>query len=198
MLLGLFSFRAVAADTLLIVGDSLSAGYRLPEAQAWPALIAKKWQQEPGAPELVNASISGDTAAQALARLPGLLAQHHPRWVLLEMGANDALRGFPPADIQRDLTAMLELIKQAKAEPIIMQIRIPPNYGRRYTDAFAAIYPALAQQFAAPLMPFYMEQVVVKPEWMQDDGLHPNLAAQPFISEWMATQLAPLVNHESK
>ncbi|EEQ02985.1 Acyl-CoA thioesterase I [Yersinia rohdei ATCC 43380] len=196
MLLGLFSLRAAATDTLLILGDSLSAGYRLPIAQAWPSQLDKTWQADsslPALPKIVNASISGDTVAQGLARLPALLKQHQPRWVLIELGANDGLRGFPTQDIQRDLTQVINLIKEAKAQPLLMQIRIPPNYGRRYTEAFTAMYPQLAQQFDIPLVPFFMESVAVKPEWMQDDGLHPNALAQPFIADWMAQQLKPLV-----
>lgn len=189
--------RAAATDTLLILGDSLSAGYRLPIAEAWPSRLDKIWQATPSLPKVVNASISGDTAAQGLARLPALLKQHQPRWVLIELGANDGLRGFPPQDIQRDLTQVINLIKEAKAQPLLMQIRIPPNYGRRYTDAFSAMYPQLAQQFGIPLVPFFMEQVAVKPEWMQDDGLHPNAQAQPFIADWMAQQLKPLVTNKS-
>ncbi|AJJ11638.1 GDSL-like Lipase/Acylhydrolase family protein [Yersinia rohdei] len=188
--------RAAATDTLLILGDSLSAGYRLPIAQAWPSQLDKTWQADsslPALPKIVNASISGDTVAQGLARLPALLKQHQPRWVLIELGANDGLRGFPTQDIQRDLTQVINLIKEAKAQPLLMQIRIPPNYGRRYTEAFTAMYPQLAQQFDIPLVPFFMESVAVKPEWMQDDGLHPNALAQPFIADWMAQQLKPLV-----
>ncbi|MCB5301776.1 multifunctional acyl-CoA thioesterase I/protease I/lysophospholipase L1 [Yersinia bercovieri] len=196
LLLGLFSLRAAATDTLLILGDSLSAGYRLPIAEAWPTRLDKTWQNNSSLPKVVNASISGDTAAQGLARLPALLKQHQPRWVLIELGANDGLRGFPTQDIQRDLTQIINLVKEAKAEPLLMQIRIPPNYGRRYTDAFTAIYPQLAQQFGIPLVPFFMEQVAVKPEWMQDDGLHPNAEAQPFIADWMAQQLKPLVTNK--
>lgn len=193
MLLGLFSLRTIAADSLLILGDSLSAGYRLPLAQAWPSLLANQWQQQPSLPNVVNASISGDTAAQGLARLPELLQQHQPRWVLIELGANDGLRGFPPASITRDLSHIITLVQQTGAKPILMQIHIPPNYGRRYTDAFSAIYPALAHRFTIPLLPFFMEQVVIKPQWMQDDGLHPNQEAQPFIADWMAKQLEPLI-----
>ncbi len=118
--------RAAATDTLLILGDSLSAGYRLPIAQAWPSLLDKKWQATPSLPKVVNASISGDTAAQGLARLPALLKQHQPRWVLIELGANDALRGFPTQDIQRDLSEIINQITAAKAQPLLMQIRIPP------------------------------------------------------------------------
>jgi len=193
MLLGLLSFRAIAADNLLIIGDSLSAVYRLPVAESWPSLLNNKWQKEGDKPTIINASISGDTAEQGLARLQTLLQQHHPRWVLIELGANDGLRGFPPQNISQTLTQIISQVKQANAEPLLMQIRLPPNYGRRYGDAFYAIYPALAKQENIPLVPFFMEPVAAKPEWMQDDSLHPALAAQSFIADWMADKLAPLV-----
>ncbi|WP_420820634.1 multifunctional acyl-CoA thioesterase I/protease I/lysophospholipase L1 [Serratia microhaemolytica] len=193
LLLGLLSAAASARDTLLILGDSLSAGYRLPVAQAWPTLLAQRWQAQQDLPQVVNASVSGDTVAQGFARLPALLQQHQPRWVLIELGANDGLRGFPVANITADLSQVIELVQQAGAKPLLMQINIPPNYGRRYTDAFSALYPALAQRFAIPLLPFFMPQVALKPHWMQDDQLHPNQAAQPFIATWMAEQLTAVI-----
>ncbi|ROP49889.1 acyl-CoA thioesterase-1 [Enterobacter sp. BIGb0383] len=190
----LFSVRAAAADTLLILGDSLSAGYRMAATSAWPALLNEKWRPDT---TVVNASISGDTAGQALARLPALLKQHQPRWVLVELGGNDGLRGFQPQQTAQTLRTILQDVKAANAAPLIMQIRLPANYGRRYNEAFSAIYPALAKEFDIPLVPFFMEEVYLKPQWMQDDGIHPNRDAQPFIADWMATRLAPLVNHDS-
>lgn len=190
LLLLLLVSRLAAADTLLISGDSLSAGYRMSASQAWPSVLDKNWQQQPS---VVNASISGDTAAQGLARLPALLQQHLPRWVLIELGGNDGLRGFPPQNIAQDLSHVIEQVKAAKAQPLLMQIRLPANYGRRYTEAFSAIYP-----HHIPLLPFfmeqiYMEQIYLKPEWMQQDGIHPNPDAQSFIAALMANELAPLV-----
>ncbi|ADD76216.1 acyl-CoA thioesterase [Pantoea ananatis] len=182
--------RLAAADTLLVLGDSLSAGYQMSASKAWPSLLDKNWQQQP---RVINASISGDTAAQGLARLPALLKQHQPQWVLIELGGNDGLRGFPPKDIEQTLSTIIEQVKTARAKPILMQVRLPANYGRRYTDAFRAIYPQLAKQHDIPLLPFFMEQVYLKPEWMQQDGIHPNPDAQPFIAELMAKELAPLV-----
>ncbi|HBW40076.1 MAG TPA: multifunctional acyl-CoA thioesterase I/protease I/lysophospholipase L1, partial [Leclercia adecarboxylata] len=179
-----------AADTLMVLGDSLSAGYRMSATAAWPSLLDKQWQQKP---KVVNASISGDTAAQGLARLPALLKQHKPQWVLIELGGNDGLRGFPPDAIAQNLSKVIDDVKAANAKPLLMQIRLPANYGRRYTEAFSGIYPELAQQHAIPLVPFFMEQVYLKPEWMQQDGIHPNPDAQPFISALMAKELAPLV-----
>ncbi|MBK0018261.1 multifunctional acyl-CoA thioesterase I/protease I/lysophospholipase L1 [Kosakonia cowanii] len=190
----LLTFRAAAADTLLILGDSLSAGYRMAATAAWPALLNNKWQQQP---VVVNASISGDTSQQGLARLPALLKEHKPRWVLVELGGNDGLRGFPPQQTEQTLRQIIQTIKSADAKPLLMQIRLPANYGRRYTEAFGAIYPKLSSELDVPLLPFFMEEVYLKPQWMQDDGIHPNRDAQPFIADWMATRLAPLVNHAS-
>ena len=181
LFLVLLTFRAAAADTLLILGDSLSAGYRMSASAAWPALLNDKWQNKTS---VVNASISGDTSQQGLARLPALLKQHQPRWVLVELGGNDGLRGFQPQQTEQTLRQ-------------ILQIRLPANYGRRYNEAFSAIYPKLAKEFDVPLLPFFMEEVYLKPQWMQDDGIHPNRDAQPFIADWMAKQLQPLVNHDS-
>ncbi|KAB0559035.1 multifunctional acyl-CoA thioesterase I/protease I/lysophospholipase L1 [Pantoea stewartii subsp. stewartii] len=182
--------RLAAADTLLVLGDSLSAGYQMSASQAWPSLLNKQWQQQPS---VVNASISGDTAAQGLARLPALLKQLQPQWVLIELGGNDGLRGFSPKDVAQTLGTIIDQVKAAKAKPILMQIRLPANYGRRYTDAFRDIYPQLAKQYDIALVPFFMEQVYLKPEWMQQDGIHPNPDAQPFIADLMAKELAPLV-----
>ena len=160
----------------------------------WPALLNDKWQSKTS---VVNASISGDTSQQGLARLPALLKQHQPRWVLVELGGNDGLRGFQPQQTEQTLRQILQDVKAANAEPLLMQIRLPANYGRRYNEAFSAIYPKLAKEFDVPLLPFFMEEVYLKPQWMQDDGIHPNHDAQPFIADWMAKQLQPLVNHDS-
>nr|TKJ57452.1 multifunctional acyl-CoA thioesterase I/protease I/lysophospholipase L1 [Pantoea agglomerans] len=190
LLILLLVSRLAAADTLMVLGDSLSAGYRMSATAAWPSLLDKQWQQKP---KVINASISGDTAAQGLARLPALLKQHQPQWVLIELGGNDGLRGFPPDDIAQNLSKVIDDVKAANAKPLLMQIRLPANYGRRYTEAFSGIYPGLAQQHNIPLVSFFMEQVYLKPEWMQQDGIHPNPDAQPFIAQLMAKDLAPLV-----
>ncbi|WP_341268878.1 multifunctional acyl-CoA thioesterase I/protease I/lysophospholipase L1 [Morganella morganii] len=187
----LFSGNLYAAGTLLILGDSLSAGYRLPAGEAWAAQLGQRWQQAGNGITLINGSISGNTAAQGLARLPALLEQHRPQWVLIELGANDGLRGLPLAQTRTDLQAAIDAVKAARAKPLLMQIRIPPNYGKRYTERFSALYPALAQENAVPLIPFYMEAVVTNPQWIQDDGIHPNAAAQPYVTDWMDKTLLP-------
>ncbi|HCR4030143.1 multifunctional acyl-CoA thioesterase I/protease I/lysophospholipase L1 [Morganella morganii] len=187
----LFSGNLYAAGTLLILGDSLSAGYRLPAGEAWAAQLGQRWQQAGNGITLINGSISGNTAAQGLARLPALLEQHRPQWVLIELGANDGLRGLPLTQTRTDLQAAINAVKAAGAKPLLMQIRIPPNYGKRYTERFSALYPALAQENAVPLIPFYMEAVITNPQWIQDDGIHPNAAAQPYVTDWMDKTLLP-------
>ncbi|EMM8059436.1 multifunctional acyl-CoA thioesterase I/protease I/lysophospholipase L1 [Morganella morganii] len=187
----LFSGNLYAAGTLLILGDSLSAGYRLPAGEAWAAQLGQRWQQAGNGITLINGSISGNTAAQGLARLPALLEQHRPQWVLIELGANDGLRGLPLTQTRTDLQAAIDAVKAAGAKPLLMQIRIPPNYGKRYTERFSALYPALAQENAVPLIPFYMEAVVTNPQWIQDDGIHPNAAAQSYVTDWMDKTLLP-------
>nr|MBA2815295.1 Acyl-CoA thioesterase I precursor [Candidatus Pantoea persica] len=147
----LLASRLAAANTLLVLGDSLSAGYHMPVSAAWPSLLNNSWQQRPS---VVNGSIRGDTAAQGLARLPALLKQHQPQWVLIELGGNDGLRGFPPQAIEQDLRKIINNVKAANAQPLLMQVRLPANYGRRYTEAFSEIYPRLAQQYNIPLCPF--------------------------------------------
>lgn len=187
----LLTFRAAAADTLLILGDSLSAGYRMAASTAWPSLLNDKWQNKT---PVINASISGDTSQQGLARLPALLQHHQPRRVLVELGGNDGLRGFAPAQTEQTLRKIIQTVQAADAQPLLMQIHLPANYGRRYNESFSAIYPKLAKEFDIPLLPFFMEEVYLKPQWMQDDGIHPNRDAQPFIADWMAKQLTPFLS----
>lgn len=191
LFLFLLTFRVAAADTLLVLGDSLSAGYRMAASAAWPSLLNNKWQNQT---PVVNASISGDTSLQGLTRLPALLQQHQPRWVLVELGGNDGLRGFAPAQTEQTLRKIIQAVKAANAQPLLMQIHLPANYGRRYNESFSAIYPKLAKEFDIPLLPFFMEEVYLKPQWMQDDGIHPNRDAQPFIADWMAKQLTPFLS----
>lgn len=191
LFLFLLTFRVAAADTLLVLGDSLSAGYRMAASAAWPSLLNDKWQNQT---PVVNASISGDTSLQGLTRLPALLQQHQPRWVLMELGGNDGLRGFAPAQTEQTLRKIIQAVKAANAQPLLMQIHLPANYGRRYNESFSAIYPKLAKEFDIPLLPFFMEEVYLKPQWMQDDGIHPNRDAQPFIADWMAKQLTPFLS----
>ncbi len=186
LLIGCFSQLSVA-EKLLILGDSLSAAYGMQQHQGWPHLLQQNthWQ-------LVNASISGETTAGGLARLPALLKQHHPKAVLIELGGNDGLRGFPVATVKSNLNEIIALVKQHNATPVLMQIRIPPNYGPRYVQQFSAIYPQLAQQQQITLWPFFMDDIATNSELMLPDGIHPNQAAQPLISEFVGKLLLGL------
>ncbi|MEG3754268.1 multifunctional acyl-CoA thioesterase I/protease I/lysophospholipase L1 [Psychromonas arctica] len=194
LIFSLLIFSSAAnSNTLLIVGDSLSAGYKIPVEESWPVLLPEQLSAQNQKIDVINASISGDTSGNGLARLPGLLATHQPDYVLVELGANDGLRGFSPTIISKNLKTIIETIKAQNAKPILMQIRVPTNYGKRYGQAFADIYPALSEQADIPLMPFYLEQVITKPEWMQNDGLHPNVKAQSWIAEFIATELGKII-----
>ncbi|WP_277206474.1 multifunctional acyl-CoA thioesterase I/protease I/lysophospholipase L1 [Vibrio misgurnus] len=188
-LLMLFSATA-SSNTLLILGDSLSAGYAMPIEQAWPSLLTEALGEKGQTLSVVNASISGDTTGNGLERLPALLTQHQPDLVLIELGANDGLRGFPLRTVSQNLSTMIEQIQAHNTTALLMQIRIPPNYGKRYSEGFAQIYPSLAEQFSIPLLSFFLEQVIVKPEWMMADGLHPKPEAQPWIADFVAEQLS--------
>lgn len=187
----LFAANA-SSNTLLVLGDSLSAGYQMPLEQAWPSLLSQELSQQELDVTIINGSISGDTTGNGLDRLPTLLQQHQPQMVLIALGANDGLRGFPPQIIEKNLRTMVEQIQANDARAMLMQIRTPPNYGKRYSDAFADIYPRLTQELSIPLLPFFLEQVIIKPEWMMSDGLHPTAEAQSWIAQYMAEQLIPL------
>ncbi|KGK14578.1 hypothetical protein DC58_05320 [Vibrio navarrensis] len=186
MLMLTLSWTATAAEKILILGDSLSAGYNMPAEQAWPSLLPDVLKTYGKDVQVINASISGDTTGNGLARLPDLLTTHSPDWVLIELGANDGLRGFPPKTIAANLSRMIQITKAAGAKPVLMQIRVPPNYGKRYSQAFFDLYPTLAEHQQVPLLPFFLEQVITKPEWMMQDGLHPTADAQPWIAEFVA------------
>ncbi|KKO49288.1 arylesterase [Arsukibacterium sp. MJ3] len=186
LLIGLISHVSYA-EKLLILGDSLSAAYGMQQQQGWPALLQQKteWQ-------LINASISGETTAGGLARLPALLTEHKPDIVMIELGGNDGLRGFSVELIQSNLGKIITLVQQHKSQPILMQIRIPPNYGPRYVRQFTAVYPELAEKHDITLWPFFMDSIAINNDLMMADGIHPNVAAQPVITEFMAELLLQL------
>lgn len=148
--------------------------------------------------EIINASISGETTGGGLRRLPALLETHQPDLVLIELGANDGLRGFPPAMTERNLDQMLTLIRQAGAQPILMQIRLPETYGRRYLDLFEGMYPRLAARHQVPLIPFLLEPLAGRPDLFQSDGLHPVAEAQPLIADFVWQHLQKPLQHLSR
>jgi acyl-CoA thioesterase-1 len=171
------------AGTLLVVGDSISAAFGMDTRQGWVALLEKRLDEQGFDHQVVNASISGDTSAGGAARLPALLAEHQPELVIIELGGNDGLRGQPPAQLQQNLAAMVQASQQKGAQVLILGMQLPPNYGQRYTTAFAAVFPQVASEFSVPLVPFVLEGVGGVPEMMQADGIHPTAEAQPRLLE---------------
>lgn len=178
-------------STLLVLGDSLSAGYGINQGKGWVALLRSDLGPNH---QIINGSISGDTTGGGLNRLPVLLEKYSPNYVLLELGGNDGLRGQPLSLMKRNLQAMITLVRKAGAEPILFGMRLPPNYGRRYSDAFAAVYPQLAAEENLLLIPFQLEELAVTEGMIQEDGLHPTALAQPVIKEVIRGYIQPLMN----
>ena len=189
---------SVHAQTLLILGDSLSAGYQMQTEQSWPALLQQKWNTEGANHTLINASVSGETTQGALNRLPALLTEHQPDWLLIELGGNDGLRGFTPALVRQNLTQMIELAKAQQTHVVLTQIQLPRNYGARYLRQFEQIFPELATQYSLPLLPFFIEDIALKPEMMMSDGIHPTAEAQPLIRDKVAAFIEPLLEQKSQ
>lgn len=159
-------------------------------SQSWPHLIEPILAKNTVIKKVINASISGDTTANGLERLPALLQDYQPNWLLIELGANDGLRGFPINIIENNLASLVRLAQENNVKPLLMQIQIPPNYGSRYTQAFFDIYPRISQEFSVPLLPFFMEKVVTTKGWLMEDGLHPTPLAQPWIAEFVANEIS--------
>lgn len=184
---------AAAAATVLVVGDSISAGYGVPTGRGWVKLLETRLQAENPAYKVVNASVSGDTTAGGLSRLPALLRQHRPAVVVVGLGGNDGLRGLPLKSSRENLSAMVRLSRQAGAKVLLLGMDIPPNYGPKYTREFREIYPAVARAGGATLVPGFVAAVGTDPELMQGDGIHPNAQAQPKLLEAVWPLLLPLL-----
>ena len=197
MLLSMCSL-SIHANTLLILGDSLSAGYMMAAEQSWPVLLQQQWKEEKFPVTIINSSISGSTTQDGLARLPALLSHHKPDWVLIELGANDGIRGFPPAVPYQTLKKTIQLIQQQGGKPLLMQIKIPRNYGAAYIAKLEAIYPQLAEETKTPLLPFFLESIITKPELMLNDGIHPTAKAQPLIRDMLEPLLRQQINLAKK
>lgn len=183
--------------SVLVFGDSLSAAYGIQREQGWVALLQRQLEQQAHKYKVINASISGETTSGGLTRMKQLLDQHQPQQVIIQLGANDGLRGLPVRDMRRNLSSMIELCLQSGARVALIGIMIPPNYGPRYTQEFKESYPLLAKQYQLPLVPFLLDGVTENPELMQDDGLHPKANAQPMILQNVWQILAPWFKAEA-
>ncbi|MDZ4191014.1 MAG: arylesterase [Pseudomonas sp.] len=185
--------QGAVAGTLLVVGDSISAAFGLDSRQGWVALLEKRLNEEGFEHSVVNASISGDTSAGGAARLSALLAEHKPELVIIELGGNDGLRGQPPAQLQQNLASMIDKSQSAGADVLLLGMRLPPNYGARYTTSFAQVFADLAEQKKVLLVPFFLEGVGGVPGMMQADGIHPTESAQAVLLENVWPTLKPLL-----
>lgn len=172
---------ATQENVLLIVGDSLSAGYGIDSARSWPRLLQQRVHEYGYAYRIENASISGETSSGGARRLAKLLARHKPNLVVVELGANDGLRGIAIDELGRNLSKMLELINDAGATSLLFDMRVPPNYGPVYAARFEALYESFGERDNVILVPFFLDGVVLNRSLMQNDGLHPNADAQPII-----------------
>lgn len=185
--------QSATAGTLLIVGDSISAGFGLDTRLGWVSLLEQRLKQQGYDDKVINASISGDTSAGGLARLPALLAAHKPDVVIVELGGNDGLRGQPPAQLKQNLASMIDQSRAEGAKVLLLGMQIPPNYGVRYTTAFAKVYSDLAEEKKVALVPFFLEGIGGHPDLMQADGVHPAASAQEMLLNNVWPVLKPLL-----
>jgi acyl-CoA thioesterase-1 len=184
---GTVSSKAKGSQTVLVLGDSLSAAYGIARESGWVALLAQRLRPH----QVINASVSGETTAGGLSRLPALLATHKPHIVVLALGANDGLRGLPVPQTKRNLDAMINLISKQHGQVLLVGMQLPPNYGTAYTSKFQALFTQLAKEKKVPLLPFLLAGIATNAAFFQADGLHPTAQAQPILlnTVWRELQL---------
>jgi acyl-CoA thioesterase-1 len=182
-----------AAPTILVFGDSLSAAYGIPRESGWVALLAQRLQTSKPAYQVVNASVSGETTAGGLTRLPALLAAHRPKLTILALGANDGLRGLPLAQTARNLATMIDLAEKQGSHVLLIGMQLPPNYGPAYTNKFLALFADVARKKKVRLVPFLLVGIATRPENFQADGLHPTAQAQAALLDTVWRGLAPML-----
>lgn len=181
-------------SSVLIIGDSISAAYGMPLNQGWVQLLATKLTTERAGYQVINASISGETTAGGLARLPAVLERHRPALVVIELGGNDGLRGYPIKTIKHNLGQMIALSRNAGAKVLLVAMQIPPNYGGRYTQAFLHTFAEVAQATKTPISQFFLAGLIGQPGMMQSDGIHPTARGQPKLLANIWPSLQPLLN----
>ena len=181
-------------SNLLIYGDSISAGYGMDTEKQWSKELQKILIEEKIGLTIINKSLSGETTGGGLSRLEKIIDNSKPSYILIELGGNDALRGYPPAKIKNNIEEMINLSIKKGVKVLLMQIRILPNYGRRYQTSFESIYKEVSEENNIPLIPFMLNDIALNKELMLDDGIHPNATAQPLIAEFLYTNLLPLMS----
>lgn len=192
-LFGLLISASAHAGGILVMGDSLSAGYGIDQREAWPSLLIERLKREGYRQTVTNASISGEISAGGLSRLPLLLQQTKPSIVIIELGANDGLRGLPIPKMQENLTSMIKASKSAGAQVLLIGMRMPPNLGQSYTEKFRDTFEVLAREYKTGLVPFLLRDVAAKKELFQADGLHPIASAQPLLLDTVWPELVKLL-----
>jgi len=185
-----------ATPTILVMGDSLSAGYGIKVQAGWVSLLSQRLSQQGYDYHIVNASVSGETSSGAKNRFPSLLNSHKPAIVILEIGANDGLRGLPTAQMHDNLASMIEVAKQQRASVVLVGIQMPPNYGEAYTESFKTVYSQLANSTHVRFVPFFLKDVALKEALMQADNIHPNEQGQPYLLETIWPQLESLLKQK--
>ncbi len=188
---------AVQAKTLLIVGDSISAAYGIPIEKGWVSLLKQRLVQKNYDYKVVNASIVGETTLGAKTRLVDLLEKHQPEIVVIELGGNDGLRGFTFEEIENNFIDMIAMIKQANSNTLLVPMQMPPNYGKKYREGFAAIYEQIAKQMDISISDFIFRDVAIHPELMQADGIHPVESAQIIMLDNIWPSLNKLINKDN-
>ena len=191
----LSTYSDIKTQSLLIYGDSISAGYGMSKEKQWSVILQEKINKENLKIKVINSSISGETTSGGLARLSQTIKSIQPDYLLLELGGNDALRGYPPRQIASNIAEMIKIADSASTKVLLMQIKIPPNYGSRYQKAFESIYSSIADETSATLIPFMLEEVALNEDLMLPDGIHPKASAQPLIADYVYRQLKPLLIH---
>ncbi|MDK2659443.1 arylesterase [Cupriavidus sp. LEh21] len=186
-----------AAPALLVLGDSLSAEYGITRGTGWVTLLQDRLRQERFDYNVVNASISGETTIGGKTRLPDLLSRHKPAIVVVELGANDALRGLPLQTTESNLRQIVSSAQKAGAGVLLVGMRIPPNYGQDYTEKFFSLYPKLAGEYKVRLVPFFLDKVMARQDWFQPDRIHPTAEAQPALLETVWPQLKPMLKRSA-
>ncbi len=182
-----------SSPVILITGDSLSAAYGINIEQGWAALLQKRLREQGYPHRVVNTSVSGETTRGALARLPAELSRHQPKIVLIELGANDGLRGQPLKSMRENLTTMVKLSQQAGARPVLFEMQLPGNYGPKYTEEFRESFSTVAREQKVPLVPFFLATIALQTASFQNDGIHPTATAQPGLLDAVWPTLQPLL-----
>jgi acyl-CoA thioesterase-1 len=198
VVLGFAATPSLAQRTVMVFGDSLSAAYGLPTSQGWVSLLGERIAREKLAWRVVNASVSGETTAGGLRRLPEDLRRHNPSLVVIALGANDGLRGQPVAAARANLEEMIRLARAARAEPVLVGLMIPPNYGIEYAREFRDLYPQIAKKARVPLVPFLLDGLADRRDLFQADQLHPTAGAQPLILDNVWPALEPILRRPVK